>query len=806
MNRILTPNLSVMLALVFFLGSSGQEALAANCGDTVAPCACGDTVTADFTMTANIVCPATFGGTALVIGGDGLLVEGNGFAIVADQAATMIHIGLHSNVTLQNIVATGTGNIPAKKFGVVVGSSATGSAGGHFNTIRNVDVSADDEQGRGFVFWSNSSNNTLVGSTANGKKIGIYLLQATNNTITGNTASFGTPLAPQNAVGIQLIGSSLNTLTGNTITSREVGINLLGSTLWGPSDTNLIDHNTVAGNVRGGGFIGQGTGNTWSNNDFSNSTDVALAVNGDSGFTLADNDYSKSAGALNIANVTGVTVTNIAPADLAGLYGRAAIRLVGVHASTVGNFDADDGTDFSLWLTRSTGNTITNVGAMGSQAGLFIERASDGNTFDRVRASASGSVSPPGTGFDIRTSQGNRIINSVIAGRQAGVSIIQGAGATVVDGNTLSGNVFAIQKTGSGQGNRYLDNDVSLSASFAVMSTGDDSVEITGNFFDGSAHGIFLSTCAGISLDGAALTNVTNNALRLYKVTDSVFSNLQLGGNWALYGYGGSNGNTFTNVHAEPTTFPAVSGLDMRQSDNNAFLEATVIGFPAGFRFDGNGNTVSCSRMLGNTRGLYNAVGSAGTQVHDSEVVGNRLAGVRNDNLGLLVATGNFWGDASGPAPVGTGDAAIAQNGPVDTTGFVSAAGDLDGQCGRRLPDLDGQCGRRLSDEQKGTAILQSSMGSVLSHQTVFANTYVSAGAASPGNETVYGNILANAYVTMGAGSLVTGDIQTGTDLTTGDSATVDGSTLAVASSTLGAYSQLNTDLRSGTAVTLGAN
>ncbi|MFT7582215.1 MAG: hypothetical protein ACI9MR_003897, partial [Myxococcota bacterium] len=93
--------------------------------------------------------------------------------------------------------------------------------------------------------------------------------------------------------------------------------------------------------------------------------------------------------------------------------------------------------------------------------------------------------------------------------------------------------------------------------------------------------------------------------------------------------------------------------------------------------------------------------------------------------------------------------------------------------------------------EQEGTAILQSSMGSVLSNQTVFAHTYVSAGAGSPGNETVYGNILANTYVTMGAGSRVTGGIQTGTDLTTGDSATVDGSTLAVASSTLGAYSRL---------------
>jgi cytoskeletal protein CcmA (bactofilin family) len=93
-----------------------------------------------------------------------------------------------------------------------------------------------------------------------------------------------------------------------------------------------------------------------------------------------------------------------------------------------------------------------------------------------------------------------------------------------------------------------------------------------------------------------------------------------------------------------------------------------------------------------------------------------------------------------------------------------------------------------------------------LPEQTVFANTYVSAGAGSAGGETIYGNILANTYVTMGAGSKVTGNIQTGTILTTGDSATVEGSTLAAGATTLGASSEVYTALQSGTAVTLGAS
>jgi cytoskeletal protein CcmA (bactofilin family) len=110
-------------------------------------------------------------------------------------------------------------------------------------------------------------------------------------------------------------------------------------------------------------------------------------------------------------------------------------------------------------------------------------------------------------------------------------------------------------------------------------------------------------------------------------------------------------------------------------------------------------------------------------------------------------------------------------------------------------------------DEESCTADVEfAGYNTTLSEQTVFANTYVSAGAGSAGGETIYGNILANTYVTMGAGSTVTGNIQTGTILTTGDSATVEGSTLAAGASTLGASSKVYTDLQSGTAVTLGAS
>ncbi|MFT5681706.1 MAG: hypothetical protein ACI8RZ_002612 [Myxococcota bacterium] len=113
---------------------------------------------------------------------------------------------------------------------------------------------------------------------------------------------------------------------------------------------------------------------------------------------------------------------------------------------------------------------------------------------------------------------------------------------------------------------------------------------------------------------------------------------------------------------------------------------------------------------------------------------------------------------------------------------------------------IDNNCS---GPEQAGTIHLQSSMGSALYEQTVFANTYVSAGAGS--DEIVNGNIMANTYVSIGANSTVTGSIQNSSYLTTGDSATIDGDTMSVGATTLGASSAVYGSLQSGNAVTLGA-
>ncbi|MFT7622487.1 MAG: hypothetical protein ACI9WU_001660, partial [Myxococcota bacterium] len=167
---------------------------------------------------------------------------------------------------------------------------------------------------------------------------------------------------------------------------------------------------------------------------------------------------------------------------------------------------------------------------------------------------------------------------------------------------------------------------------------------------------------------------------------------------------------------------------------------------------------------------------------------------IANHNQSDLDA--DLLGDACDDDIDGDGDPAVTDCDDLDNTRYHGAIEVCNSA-------VDYNCS---GPEQPGTASLQSSMGPMLSDQAVFANTYVSAGAGSPGGETVFGNVLANAYVTMGTDSWVTGGIQTGTNLTTHHSVTVEGSTLSVGHTTLGPETEIYTGVRSGTYVILGAN
>ena len=84
----------VFAALVLAAGGA-QQALALSCGDTL---------TSDTTLTANLACS----GTALVVGADGITIDLNGYTISGDGTGLGIdNTGGYDNVTIKNGTITG---------------------------------------------------------------------------------------------------------------------------------------------------------------------------------------------------------------------------------------------------------------------------------------------------------------------------------------------------------------------------------------------------------------------------------------------------------------------------------------------------------------------------------------------------------------------------------------------------------------------------------------------------------------------------------------------------------------------------
>ncbi len=669
-----------------FLATAHGDVRAADCGDTVAACACGDTVVADLTLGADLVCAATFTGTALSVGADGVTIDGQGFAIRSGQADTVIDVGTHSSVTVKDIDVSTTGSLPDRKFGIVIGAfsgpGAGGNGGGTNNILMNVTANGDDPQGRGIVLWPGSNGNQIRGCTANGKKRGIYLLQADNNIIDGNVASFGTPINGEQDAGIEIIGGSGNTMTNNMITGRFIGIAVEGTTTWGATDTNVVQDNTLSGNRLGVSQATMGAGNSYIDNDLSMSADVALSVNGDSSVIISGNNYRDSATALALSNATGISLTDIAAADLGGLTGNAGVRLTSIHDSTVSNLTLDGGSRIALWLKSSTGNTLTDITSGGRDFGIYLTDGSDSNTITNANVAWAG-TGLMGNGITISASSDNVVDGGTATGRVLGVSLLSGGGGTTIQSFTSTGNNWGIQHTGGGSGTRLLNNNVSNATGVGIGVDGDSAVILTGNTYDNAKVGLFLSNVTGMTLQTQQLAAVTDTSLRLSNVTDSQISGLQLAGRYGARLVSSSD-NTFVGITATANAESPLFGIEIdADSANNTFSDVTVEDYATGVMVSGNNTSVTCSRLLDNsTTGLDNVGNAVNTVIRSTQIIGNGVAGVRNSNPQTqLDAQFNFWGAADGPAPAGAGD--VASDG-VNAASFLDvfiACCDVDSDC-----------------------------------------------------------------------------------------------------------------------------
>ena len=234
--------------------------------------ACGDLVTTDVRLEADLACPDD----ALIVDADGLRINLNGHTISGNNTGEGITVRGRANVTIYGGTVRNftTGVFVAQSTGVVVKDNwFTANREGVFLNGASGNVVKSN------VAWQNTLRGIMLRPTASG-------VPSTNNVVVGNTLT-------DNPSGILIFGQSGNTLKENTISGSTVGAfdltggggsaneikgNVLSSSAAGIKfgagwNGNFIIGNTIQSNTCG--LAGPSALNTYKDNVFtSNSTDI----------------------------------------------------------------------------------------------------------------------------------------------------------------------------------------------------------------------------------------------------------------------------------------------------------------------------------------------------------------------------------------------------------------------------------------------------------------------------------------------------------------------------------------------------
>jgi len=284
MNKKLTLLVAVAtMAAFIFLGTGLAQANSVSCGDIL---------TEDTTLDADLDC-SVIGGTAFIIGADGITLDLNGHTVTGDGTGRGVDnsggyilfgdpsVAGYDNVTIKNGVIDG---FATGVFLVNVSGNTLSEL-----EIRNSKTTAG-LQGIGINLWLNCRNNIVRGNKIHdNERQGILLgcypdfvggscdgLQPMNNVIEDNEIYSNGQV--DDAYGIQLLFASKNTVSKNTIYDHlvnpswsAVGISVFYSS------KNTIEENEVTDNEYGTvvyDYFGLGvtSKNTFKDNEFKNST------------------------------------------------------------------------------------------------------------------------------------------------------------------------------------------------------------------------------------------------------------------------------------------------------------------------------------------------------------------------------------------------------------------------------------------------------------------------------------------------------------------------------------------------------
>jgi parallel beta-helix repeat protein len=280
-------------------------------------------------------------------------------------------------------------------------------------------------------------------------------------------------------------------------------------------------------------------------------------------------------------------------------------------------------------------NTVTGLGVIswsaqnGIQLGFGAAGTISNNTV--LNHGYNGSGTAWATGLLVSESNNITVSGNTVTHNQAGIYISK-SNNCAVSGNTISNTT---------------DDQAGI-----MVSNYHDVLTATGNIISdntitGGYAGIWSSYCSGNTYSNNTISGCTGNGIYFWDTDGNTIQN-----------------NTISNVHN--TNVPpdawgiALDGGDTPTgtigSDNNTVSGNTINSSDVGI-WIGNGsdnNIVESNTITGNLTGIEigtysGGAESAGNSIHFNNITGNTGSGVNNTTTIVADATGNWWGNASGP-------------------------------------------------------------------------------------------------------------------------------------------------------------
>lgn len=385
------------------------------------------------------------------------------------------------------------------------------------------------------------------------------------------------------------------------------------------------------------------------------------------------------------------------------------------YVSTAGN-DAND------CLSVATACLTINAAIVKASAGDTINVAA-GTYAENVVLNKDLTLSGAQAGVDAR---GRAATEAIITPTTVGITLVTGSAGATIDGFTISGGTRGIESTSGPIDNLAIQNNRILAFTNSGIFLNDNGSDITidKNVIDGTAktgsgdlvhldtdlfRGFWFtnnnvvngSTATGLFVDGNH--NVGSSTTpRSPKMTGNLFQANQTGVNLGsrAWGFGDISGNTFRN-----NTFDGLQGgIQDSTITSNTFdgngrsgLALTSFGNTAADR-GGQRNTITLNTFVGNgavstttgagiTLSSTQAASTISTNTINRNSIAGNTFGLRYNGAETINAECNWWGNSSGPGPIGPGSGdLIGSSTGIDYTPWLTTSDLANGPCNGPAP------------------------------------------------------------------------------------------------------------------------